>query len=143
MELSQTVETKLEVSLQNIVQGTDAAWIIYDALGTLWAFSYARPASGFSLFARLLAGRIFRLCSFMREVPIAWRERRLYAVSELRDAYLQCIDQDDGWLTRFVEREELERRIRSSNTFHELLLTWRWTRTEDPDPGDETSTTGW
>jgi hypothetical protein len=131
--LAETVWTKLEVPLQNIIRGADVSWIIYDASGVAWSFRYARPAGGFSLLSRLLAHPLFGPFLFMREIAIEWTEHQPYQLSELRDAYLQGIAHDDGWFTRFVEGAELERRVRGCQTFEELLQTWRWTKTETPD----------
>src|SRR6185369_511044 len=133
IELAETVETKLEVPLSNIIRGADASWIIYDASGITWSFRYTRPPEGFSLLSRLLAHPLFGLFLFMREIAITWIVREPYQISELRDAYLRGIEHDDYWLTRFVDEADLKRRVKACQTFQELLLTWRWTKTETPD----------
>jgi len=133
IELAETLETKLEVPLRNIIHGADASWITYDASGFTWSFRYTKPPGGFSILSRLLAHRLFRLFLFMRETAITWTQERPYHLSELRDTYLRGIEHDDYWLTRFVDKAELEQRVRACRTFEELLLTWRWTKTETPD----------
>ena len=131
--MAETVEPKLEVPLRNIVHGADAAWISYDAAGVTWNFHYARPAGGFSLLSRLLASPLFGPFLFLRETPITWIKSGPYQLSELREACLRGIAVDDGWLTRFVDEAELERRVRACQTFEELVRTWRWTKPEAPD----------
>ena len=90
------------------------------------------------MLTRLLAQPLFAPFLFMREIAITWIQRQPYQLSELRDAYLRGIEHDDYWLTRFVDEEELKRRVRACQTFEELLLTWRWTKTETPDDIPET-----
>jgi len=133
IEFSETVEYKLEVPLRNIVRAADVSWITYDASGLAWNFRYITPTGGFPILTRLLAYPIFGLFLFMREIPITWTERQPYPLSELREAYLRCLRQDDGWLTRFVDEAELERRVRACETFGDLVLTWRSTKTETSD----------
>ena len=131
--MAETVETKLEVPRRNIIRGADAAWITYDAAGVTWSFRYARPAGGFSILSRLLAQSLFGAFLFLREIAITWTASGPYRLSELREAYLRGVAHDDGWLTRFVDAAELERRVRACQTFEELVRTWRWTKTEAPD----------
>jgi hypothetical protein len=133
IEFSETVENHLEVPLRNIVRGPDVSWITYDASGLTWSFRYLTPAGGFPILTRLLAHPIFGGFLFLRAIPITWTKGQTYPLSELRDTYLRCIQQDDGWLTRFVDETELERGIRTCETFGDLVLTWRSTKTETPD----------
>jgi len=134
IELSDNVETKLEVPLQNIIREADVSWIIYDASGLAWSFRYTKPPGGFSLLSRLLAHPLFSLFLFMREIASTWTRRQPYQLSELGDGYLRGIAHDeDGWLTRFVDEADLKRRVQACQTFEELVLTWRWTKTETPD----------
>ena len=137
IEMAETVETKLEVPLRNIICGADAAWVSYDAAGVTWSFSYARPAGGFSIFKRLLAQPLLGPFLFLRETAITWIASGPYQFSELREACLRGIAVDDGWLTRFVERAELEQRVRGCQTFEDLVRTWRWTKPDAPDDPTE------
>src|SRR5262245_14218380 len=106
IEMSETLETKLEVPLQNIIRGADAAWITYDASGFAWSFCYTRHAGEFSILRRLLV-QLFASLLFLQETAITWTERRPYPLSELRDAYLRGIEADDDhWFTRFVDKAD-------------------------------------
>ena len=137
IEMAETVETTLEVPRRNIIRGADAAWITYDAAGVTWSFRYARPAGGFSILSRLLARPLFGPFLFLREIAITWTASGTYQLSALREAYLRGIAVDDGWLTRFVDEAELERRVRACQSFEEFVRTWRWTKPEAPDDPTE------
>lgn len=127
IELSETLETRSSVSQLTLVADADAEWIAFDASGAAWSFRYERPPGGFSLVTRLLTKT---LINPIREVAVFWTRLRSYQFPELRDAYLDAIEHDDDILTQFVERDELLRRVRSSQSFHDLVETWRWMETD-------------
>jgi hypothetical protein len=130
IELSETLETRLPVSQSILVSDFDAEWVAFDAAGAVWSFHYERPPGGFSFITRLLTKTVMNP---IREVAVSWTHLRSYQLSELRDAYLDAIEYDDDILTQFVERDELRRRVQQSQSFHDLVETWRWMETDSAD----------
>ena len=127
IEFSETIKTRASVSQLILVCDTDAEWVSFDAAGSAWSFHYERPPGGFSFVSRLLTKTVMNP---IREVAVHWTRLRSYQLPELRDAYIDAIEHDDDILIQFVEREELRRRVQQSQSFRDLVETWRWMETD-------------
>ncbi len=127
IDLCDTVHTRQRVSHVALLDGFDLGSIVYDSKGLAWRFSFERPAARLSVLRRLLAHTIYNP---VREVAVSWFRLHEYSFAELRDAYLDAIAHDDDVLTQFVEASDLQRRVQESQSFGDLVETWRWMDTD-------------
>lgn len=127
IELTETAETRMAVNRLTLLSNWDQHCVVYDVDGVAWTFRFDRPASGFSILARLAAHIAYNP---RHDVGIVWERIGPYSLSEVKDAYLDAVDHDDDILTQFVEPEALSERVRGCQTFRDLVETWRWMGTE-------------
>lgn len=110
--------------------GFYAQIVAFDAAGKVWRVKELRSRYRKSWWLMPLVYTVFNPWI---DVELLWEEPRAYRLEELKERYLEAVDQDDDILTQFVDAPELKSRIAAARSFDDLVKVYRWMRTDHSD----------
>jgi hypothetical protein len=102
-------------------------YTIFDRDGRRWRTTGAEAQFRKSWWRVLLAHTVYNP---RIPVTILWAEPTSFDLSELKQAFLKAVDNDDDIFTQFFEETELKKRISDAHSFDGLIEVYQWMKTE-------------